>query len=159
VPVKAVDEFVAVVPEQCLHGEQPFPAGAVHHRARTWWHQVVELLALTVRVTEYQMAVRRCAACGKRTHADLPPGLSCRPFGVRLTAVVALLSGRYRLSRREVGQLLHDLWHVQVSLGAVVRQEQAQSESPRDVPIDCHGAPGRRDQHAECGTPREQCTA
>jgi hypothetical protein len=89
----------------------------------------------------------------------LPPGLSCRPFGVRLTAVVALLSGRYRLSRREVGQLLHDLWHAQVSLGAVVRQEQAQSESPRDVPIDCQGAPGRRDQHAECGTPREQCTA
>src|SRR5207248_6471509 len=39
----------------------------------------------------------------------------------------AFLSGRYRLSRREVRQLLHDLWAVQVSLGAVVRQEQAQS--------------------------------
>jgi hypothetical protein len=41
--------------------------------------------------------------------------------------VVALLSGRYRLSRREVRQLLQDLWAVRVSLGAVVRQEQAQS--------------------------------
>jgi transposase len=50
-----------------------------------------------------------------------------RPFGLRLTAVVALLSGRYRLSRREVRQLLQDLWQVRVSLGAVVRQEQAQS--------------------------------
>src|SRR5207248_2021659 len=30
-------------------------------------------------------------------------------------------------SRREVRQLLRDLWDVQVSLGAVVRQEQAQS--------------------------------
>ena len=50
-----------------------------------------------------------------------------RPFGARLTAVVALLSGRYRLSRREVRQLLQDLWAVRVSLGAVVRQEQAQS--------------------------------
>jgi transposase len=46
---------------------------------------------------------------------------------VRLTAVIALLSGRYRLSRREVRQLLRDLWQVRVSLGAVVRQEQAQS--------------------------------
>jgi transposase len=73
------------------------------------------------------MAVRRCAACGKRTRADLPPGVSRRPFGVRLTAVVALLSGRYRLSRREVRQLLQELWQVRVSLGAVVRQEQAQS--------------------------------
>lgn len=41
--------------------------------------------------------------------------------------MVALLSGRYRLSRREVRQLLRDLWQVRVSLGAVVRQEQAQS--------------------------------
>jgi transposase len=80
-----------------------------------------------VRVTEYQMAVRRCAHCGRRTRAGFPAGVPRRPFGVRLTAVVALLSGRYRLSRREVRQLLQDLWQVRVSLGAVVRQEQAQS--------------------------------
>src|SRR3982075_724477 len=73
------------------------------------------------------MVVRRCPACGKRTCASLPPGVPRRPFGARLTAVVALLSGRYRLSRREVRQLLQDLWAVRVSLGAVVRQEQAQS--------------------------------
>jgi transposase len=84
-------------------------------------------LPLAVRVTEYQMAVRHCPACGKRTRADLPAGVPRRPFGPRLTAVVALLSGRYRLSRREVRQLLHDLWAVRVSLGAVVRQERAQS--------------------------------
>jgi transposase len=87
----------------------------------------VELLPLAVRVTEYQMGVRRCLACGKRTRADLPTGVPRRPFGARLTAVIALLSGRYRLSRREVRQLLQDLWQVRVSLGAVVRQEQAQS--------------------------------
>ena len=85
------------------------------------------MLPLAVRVTEYQMAVRRCPACGKRTRADLPAGVPRRPFGARLTAVIALLSGRYRLSRREVRQLLQDLWQVRVSLGAVVRQEQAQS--------------------------------
>src|ERR1043165_7539627 len=73
------------------------------------------------------MAVRRCAACGKRTRAGMPPRGSRRPFGVRLTAVIALLSGRYRLSRREVRQLLQELWAVRISLGAVVRQEQAQS--------------------------------
>src|SRR5438067_1430466 len=73
------------------------------------------------------MAVQRCPACGKRTRADLPAGVPRRPFGPRLTAVVALLTGRYRLSRREVRQLLQDLWQVRVSLGAVVRQEQAQS--------------------------------
>jgi transposase len=126
-PVEQVDEVVIVVPEQCRHCEQPFPEGAAHRRARIWRHQVVELLALAVRVTEYQMAVRRCLSCGKRTRAALPAGVPRRPFGVRLTAVIALLSGRYRLSRREVRQLLQDLWAVRVSLGAVVRQEQAQS--------------------------------
>jgi transposase len=126
-PVEQVDELIAVVPERCRHCEQPFPATTAPGRGRAWRHQVVELLPLAVRVTEYQMAVRRCVACGRRTRASLPSGVPRRPFGARLTAVVALLSGRYRLSRREVRQLLQDLWSVRLSLGAVVRQEQAQS--------------------------------
>src|SRR4051812_44484230 len=73
------------------------------------------------------MTVWRCPTCGKRTRASLPTGVPRRPFGPRLTAVIALPSGRYRLSRREVRQLLHDLWQVKLSLGAVVSQEQAQS--------------------------------
>ena len=126
-PVEQVDEVVAVVPERCGHCGQPFPVPAGRLRSRVWRHQVVELLPLAVGVTEYQMAARRCLACGKRTRADLPAGVPRRPFGARLTAVTALLSGRYRLSRREVRQLLQDLWAVRVSLGAVMRQEQAQS--------------------------------
>jgi transposase len=126
-PVDQVDEVVVVVPQICRHCGQPLPESAGHRRSRAWRHQVVELLPLAVRVTEYQMAVRRCPTCRKRTRADLPTGVPRRPFGTRLTAVIALLSGRYRLSRREVRQLLRDLWQVRVSLGAVVRQEQAQS--------------------------------
>jgi transposase len=126
-PVAQVDEVVPVVPERCRHCEQPFPETTAGRRGRVWRHQVVELLPLAVRVTEYQMGTRRCPACSNRTRADLPSGVPRRPFGPRLTAVIALLSGRYRLSRREVRQLLQDLWAVRVSLGAVVRQEQAQS--------------------------------
>ena len=126
-PVEQVDELVAVVPERCRHCQQPFPEPVGRRRGRVWQHQVVELLPLAVRVTEYQMMALRCPTCGKRTRADLPTGVPRRRFGPRLTAVVALLSGRYRLSRREVRQLLHDLWAVEVSLGAVMRQEQAQS--------------------------------
>jgi transposase len=125
--VEQVDEVVAVVPEVCRHCGQPFPEATGRRRGRIWRHQVVELLPLAVRVTEYQMSKRHCPACGKHTRADLPAGVPRRPFGTRLTAVVALLSGRYRLSRREVRQLLEDLWAVRLSLGAVVRQEQAQS--------------------------------
>jgi transposase len=110
-----------------------------------WCHQVVELLPLAVRVTEYQMAGRRCGQCGKRTRAELPAGVPRRPFGARLTAVIALLSGRYRLSRREVRQMLQDLWAVRVSLGAVVRQEQAQSAALAPVVEEARAAVQRAD--------------
>jgi transposase len=126
-PVEQVDEIVVVIPEVCRHCRQPLPEPVDRRPGRVWRHQMVELLALAVRVTEYQMAVRRCGVCGRRTRAQLPAGVPRRPFGPRLTAVVALLSGRYRLSRRELRQLLQDLWAVRISLGAVVRQEQAQS--------------------------------
>src|SRR6266851_1951310 len=66
-PVEQVDAIVPVVPEHCRHCQQPFPGTEAPRRGRAWRHQVVELLPLAVRVTEYQMAVRRCAACGKRT--------------------------------------------------------------------------------------------
>jgi transposase len=126
-PVQQVDEVVSVVPEHCRHCQQLLPSGTPPRCRRPWRHQVVELLPLAVRVTEYQMQVRRCPACGRRTRADLPHGVPRRPFGPRLTAVVALLSGRYRLSRREVQQVLVDLWDLKLSLGAVLRQERAQS--------------------------------
>jgi transposase len=100
----------------------------------------VELLPLAVRVTEYQMEARHCGRCGKRTRATLPAGVPLRPFGPRLTAVVALLSGRYRLSRREVQQALVDLWNVTLSLGAVLRHERVQSAALAPVVAEVRAA-------------------
>ncbi len=102
--VEQVDQLVAAVPKRCRHCGPPFPETAPRRRSRVWRHQVVEFLPLAVQVIKYQMSVRRCLDCGKRTRADLPAGVPRRPFGARLTAVIALLSGRYRLSRREVRQ-------------------------------------------------------
>src|SRR5881227_2281157 len=55
-------------------------------------------------------------------------------------AMIALLSGRYRSSRREVWQLLQDLWAVQVALGAVVRQEPAQSAALAPIVAEARSA-------------------
>ena len=62
------------------------------------------------------------------------------PFGPKLTAVVAMLSGKYRLSRREVRQLVADLWQVAVSLGGVVRMQQVQSAALKPVYAEARAA-------------------
>jgi len=74
---------VPVVPERCRHCEQPFPETAARRRARVWRHQVVELLPLAVRVTEYQVIARRTLAryLGRRFR---PAALLL--VGARLTA-------------------------------------------------------------------------
>jgi transposase len=59
-PVDQVHEVVAVVPEVCRHCGQPLPQARGRRDARVWRHQVVELLSLAVRGTEYQMVARRC---------------------------------------------------------------------------------------------------
>src|SRR5262249_29530692 len=66
-PVEEVHEVIAVLPEACRHCGEPLPASAARRRGRVWRHQVVELLPLAVRVTEYQMLARRCPRCGRRT--------------------------------------------------------------------------------------------
>lgn len=95
---------------------------------------------LTVQVTEYQMQVRCCVSCEKRTRADLPAGVPTGSFGPRLTAIVALLSERYRLSHREVRQLIADLREVAVSLGAIARLQQAQSVALQAPYTEARGA-------------------
>ena len=48
--------------------------------------------------------------------ADVPPG----GFGPWVVAMIGMLHGRYRISQREVVQLLADLFHFPISLGSVV---------------------------------------
>ncbi len=113
---------VDLLPGRCaacrrlLPGRDPQPA----------WHQVVDLVDGRSVVTEYRLHRRRCR-CGATTRALLPPGVPTGAFGPTLLALVALLTGKYRLSKRAVQELLHDLHHVRVSLGAIARVERTVS--------------------------------
>lgn len=86
-------------------------------------HQVLELPAFRPDVTEYHLHRLRCADCGRTTCATLPVGIPTGGQGPRLQAAVALLTGAYRLSKRQVESLCADLLGTPVSAGQVCAVE------------------------------------
>jgi hypothetical protein len=52
-PVKQVAELLAGVPDCYRHQPHPISESAGHRLGRDWQHQVLELLPLAVRPTEY----------------------------------------------------------------------------------------------------------
>lgn len=87
-------------------------------------HQVIELPAIAPDVTEYVLGRRRCGICKTITCARLPRGIPRGMCGPRLSALIALLSGVYHLSRRNTAALLDDVLGVKLSLGSVSKVER-----------------------------------
>jgi transposase len=126
-PLDQVDHVIPLVPAVCRQCGELLPATAGPGDPADERQQVTELPPPRAAVTEYHLAARRCRGCGTVTRASRPADVGAGSFGPRLQALVALLSGRYRLSRREVAQLMGDVWGAQVGLGSVVELEQATS--------------------------------
>jgi transposase len=119
-----VDRVVPCIPKACeecgkhLAGEDPEPVRV----------QKVEV-EIKLHVTEYQQHQLPCPRCGHVTTGALPEGVDASAFGPRIQAIVALLSGAYRLSKREIERIMHDVFDVQMSLGTVCNLEHATSEA------------------------------
>jgi transposase len=90
-------------------------------------HQVVEVPPITPDVTEYRLHRVACD-CGKITCGSLPTGVP-RMCGPRLMALIGLLSGRYKMSRRDGASFLSDVLGVKISLGALSESEDDVSEA------------------------------
>jgi transposase len=86
-------------------------------------HQVLELPEFRPDVIEYQLHRLTCTGCGCTTCATLPVGVPSGGQGPRLQAAVALLTGAYRLSKRQVESLCADLLGVPLSAGQVCAVE------------------------------------
>lgn len=124
VPADKVNKRVVVKPHCCGEcGERLAGSDASPHR-----HQVFELPEVRPVVTEYEVHALRCN-CGATTVGQLPVGVPTGAFGPSVTAVVALLMGAYRLSKRSVPELMRDLFGLSMSVGAVVGCQQKASEA------------------------------
>jgi transposase len=91
------------------------------------WHQVVELPALPVHVTEYQAHGRTCPNCGHLTWAAFPPEVPDRVCGPRLTATLSFLSGVLHASKRGIEEFAETVLGVPIALGTISNLEQEMS--------------------------------
>src|ERR1035441_4199073 len=81
-------------------------------------HQVAELPPTAVFYVEHRTHRLRCPGCRKRTRAILGT-VGESAFGPGLQAAVVALTARNRISRRDMSELLSELFAVQVSVGAI----------------------------------------
>jgi transposase len=122
VPAEQVDAAVPVKPERCrccglpLAGDDPQP-----HR-----HQVFDIPKIRARCTEFQLHALTCD-CGAVTRASLPSGVPRGAFGPSLVALVCLLTGKFRLSKRALKEFMGDVLGTEVALGSVANIEQQMS--------------------------------
>lgn len=87
--------------------------------------QVVELPAVVAEVTEHMLERRICRRCGHTTTAPRPDAALGGAIGPRFQAVLAVLVGRFRLSRREAQEAALALFgpKARVSLGWIAALE------------------------------------
>ena len=131
VPAAEVDRHHDCIPERCelcelrLRGRDPEPQ----------LHQVLSLPPVRSEVDQYALHAVECLGCGHVTRGRLPCGVPSGAFGPSVIAVVTLLIGVCRLGKRTVQQLLHDLFGLEMSLGAVIGCQRLGSDA-LEVPVD-----------------------
>jgi transposase len=117
VPAGRVDRSTAHLPEACSCGHR-FD-GSEERVDDPVVHQQWELPAIRPLIFQYELLRLRCPCCGKPRLADLPAGVSWSAFAARLEAHIATLAGVYRLSRRQVREVVENVFGISISVGAV----------------------------------------
>jgi transposase len=117
-PSDQMDEIVDHYPDACGGCGREFAPEQRRADGRFGRHQVAELPPISVIFTEHRTHQLRCRHCRARTSASLPEEIDGSPFGCRLQAALVALTAAYRVSRRGVVELAHDLFGVTLSTGA-----------------------------------------
>lgn len=126
-PPERVDTFVELFPDVCLGCACSLPRIVDVAACR---YQQLELREHRPHLTEWRRHEVQCERCGSWTRAAYDRAqIPSSAFGPCLTAVVAMLTGAYHLSRRKTQKLLLELFGISVSLGAISTMEQRASEA------------------------------
>jgi transposase len=108
------------IPETCEHCQ----AALSSRDNNPACHQVIELPFIDPEIREYQRHGITCTRCGHLTWGQLPDGIPSGNYGPRLQAFIALCTGCYHLSKRQVEELLSTTLDIPISLGTICNIEQ-----------------------------------
>lgn len=103
-------------PETCANCGKPL---GEQERLDAHIRQVTETPEFKAFVQEFRLWLKRCPKCGRTTRGGMPVGAPKGAFGPRLQARVAILDGRFRMTRRETRAIAKDLFGVRISVGSV----------------------------------------
>lgn len=120
VPPERVASVTECKPAACRRCAHPLSGEDAEPRR----HQVAELPPIEPEVHEYRLHRLRCPRCKTLTCGALPDGVPSTAFGSRLHAVLSVLTGAYRLSKRQVVQLGSDLLGLRISVGMIAKLER-----------------------------------
>jgi transposase len=98
-------------------------------------HQVWDIPPQNPHVTEYRLWPGACVECGQSYLGTLPPGVPAGLLGPRAMAIVALFSGKFHLSKRNIEEVLEDLFGLPLGLGTISNTE-ARVEAALEKPVE-----------------------
>jgi transposase len=111
-------EIVDHYPDECSGCGREFTDSERVPRHGPGRHQVAELPSTAVFYVEHRTHRLRCPGCARRTRARLGT-VGESAFGPGLQAAVVALTARNRISRRDMSELLGELFGVTISVGAI----------------------------------------
>lgn len=123
IPTSEVRQVVPLRPTSCPACQHALPDDldpvGPPRRQQVW-----ELPLAPPEVTEYQYHTLVCPCCQAWVPAERPADVPPGAFGPRLVALIALLHGRYRISNRELADLVYLVWQIPISVGSVCQLQQ-----------------------------------
>jgi transposase len=127
VPPDKVSEFVDLFPAECENCWKSLPKVVDPSATR---YQQTEVPPIVPHTTEWRRHRVTCPCCGYKTRAAYDANvIPASPFGPRLMAIMALMTGVYNLGRRRAVDMLADIVGVRVSLGALSTVEARVSKA------------------------------
>ena len=112
-----------VVPERCERCDAPLTGRDESPIGRPLY----EIPPLTIDLTWYWLHRLRCASCGHETCGRAPDAVGKSLFGVRIHALLAVLVGRFRQSKRLAGELFEMIYGVPLPASTICDMEKRTS--------------------------------